>query len=241
VCFTDDATGINAPVRCLPIPPFPNVPEPLNSKPWKKLAIWQKNVGASVGAPDLDGRIAVFLDIDVVITGSLAPLFDGFDDKSFIVWRNPTKPTSGIGNTSIFRLKLGSHPQIYQRFIKAPTTLYTTEFRIEQEYICAHLGDGSVAAKVGRTPAVAADPFYSGLHQQAFFPEGLILSFKQHLLPRWPMRLWQAPSLPKSACVVVFHGKPDPDEAAIGHWPAPWYKRWYKTVRPTPWITQNWH
>jgi hypothetical protein len=46
--------------------------------------------------------------------------------------------------------------------------------------------------------------------------------------------------LPPETKVVCFTGKPDPDEARDGVWPAPWYEKTYKYVRPTPWIAEHW-
>ena len=38
----------------------------------------------------------------------------------------------------------------------------------------------------------------------------------------------------------AFTGKPDPHEAGVGQWPARWYKKLYKHVRPVPWIQEHW-
>lgn len=240
VCFTDDATGLESGVRALALPPFAGVPEPLYSKPWKKLSLWMAGLGQAVGAPELDGRQAVFLDIDLVVVADLSPLFEAEPAADFVVWRNPTKPNSGVGNTSIFRFTIGSHPEIYERFMADPKGLYENEFRIEQEYISARLGDGTAARESGRSPRVAELEFYRGLGVQRYFPSGLIVSFKEDVLPGWPMRFWQVPQVPAGACVVVFHGKPDPDEARDGAWPARGWKKLYKHVRPVPWIAENW-
>ncbi len=234
VCFTDDATGVDMRVVCRPLPPFDGVPDHLARKPWRKLTLWGDLGG------DLAGQRVLFLDLDVVITGDLRPFFDHEPASPFVVWDNPTKPGSGVGNTSVFRFTVGSHPEILARFVANPEAVWRAEFRIEQELIAARLGDGRAARSVGRTPAVAADPFYAGLGVMRLWPRGWCVSFKEDLLPCWPLRLWRAPALPPTAQIVVFHGKPDPDEALRGHWPAPWWKRIYKTVRPTAWIGRYW-
>jgi hypothetical protein len=97
--------------------------------------------------------------------------------------------------------------------------VYRQEFRIEQELISALVGAKGA---------------------QVFWPGHWCRSFKEELLPGWPQRLWQVPQLPADCRVVVFHGKPDPDEALVGRWPAKGWKKWYKTVRPTPWIGEFW-
>lgn len=235
VCFTDDVSGIDKAVDCRPLPAFDGVPDHLAVKPWRKLTLWAADLGK-----DLVGRDALVLDVDLVITGSLDALFAYEPKCPFVVWRNPTKPNSGVGNTSVFRYTVGSHPEILARFVANPEYVWKEEFRIEQELIAARLGDGTAAKETGRTPAVADDPFYTGLGVMRYWPEGWVLSFKEDLLPPWPARFWQVPALPAEARVVAFHGKPDPDEAAVGRWPCVWWKKLYKYVRPTPWVAENW-
>lgn len=213
VCFTDDATGITPEVDCRPLPPFPGVPDHLAVKPWRKLSLWQKPL-----ALDLDGRDALVLDLDLVITGPLDDFFS-YQPGKYAVIENWTKPGANIGNTSVFRFTVGKYPLIYDRFLADPEGLYRNEFRIEQEYISATLHPQN---------------------QQVFWPRQWVRSFKEELLPSWPLRFLKAAPLPPEARLVIFHGKPDPDEARDGIWPAPWYKKIYKTLRPTPWIATHW-
>jgi hypothetical protein len=246
VCFTDSAKGLDRGVDARPLPPFEGVPKHLAVKPWRKLTLWQKNLGKGKGLDGkpraaLDGRNALVLDVDVVIVGPLALFFSHMPDCPFIVWRNPTKPQSGVGNTSVFRFKVGTAPEICARFVADAEHVWKNEFRIEQELIAARLGDGTAAKTTGRTAAVAKDPFYKGLGVMRYWPEGWCLSFKEDLLPAWPMRLWQPVPLLKGAKIVVFHGKPDPDEALRGEWPVKaWWKKVYKTIRPVTWIGNEW-
>ena len=48
--------------------------------------------------------------------------------------------------------------------------------------------------------------------------------------------------IPKNAKIIGFHGNPNPPDAVAGVWgkPVPWYKKFYKTVKPTPWIAEYW-
>ena len=235
VCFTDDATGLVDGVEARPLPEFAGVPDHLAVKPWRKLTLWKADLGN-----DLTGRNALVLDVDVVITGELKAFFEFEPACDFVVWRNPTKPNSGVGNTSVFRFKVGSHPEICERFVKDPVGVWELEFRIEQELIAARLGDGTAARETGLRPEVAEDAFYKGLNVMRYWPAGWCVSFKEDVLPRWPFRLWQEVPLPQEAKVVVFHGKPDPDEAARGEWPAVWWKKIYKTIKPVAWVGEYW-
>jgi hypothetical protein len=235
VCFTDDSTGLFPAIDARPLPKFEGVPTHLANKPWRKLSLWRDDLDA-----DLLGRHALVLDVDLVVTGDLRPFFNFAPQCPFVVWRNPTKPHSGVGNTSVFRLLVGSHPEICARFLQNPEQVWREEFRIEQELIAARLGDGTATRTTALSETAKADPFYAGLKLMQYWPQGWVLSFKEDLLPKWPQRLWQPTPLPPSAKVVAFHGKPDPDEAAQGIWPAPWYKKVYKTIRPVPWVAQFW-
>jgi len=42
------------------------------------------------------------------------------------------------------------------------------------------------------------------------------------------------------ARIVVFAERRRPHEAAEGKWPAPWYKKAYKSVRPATWLSEYW-
>ncbi len=214
VCFTDDTSGLNPAIDARPLPPFAGVPEHLANKPWRKLSLWQQNLG-----PDLTGRDALVLDLDLVITGPLDDFFTYHPGK-YAVIENPTKRGKNIGNTSVFRFTVGKYPEICERFLNNPEKLYREEFRIEQEYISATLHPRG---------------------EQVFWPRTWVPSFKEDLLPCWPVRLWKVTNLPQEARIVIFHGKPDPDEARDGKWPAKaWYKKVYKTLKPVPWIAENW-
>ena len=214
VCFTDDALGLDKGIDIRPLPAFENVPEHLAWTPWRKISLWQAGMPA-----DLIGRDALFLDLDVVVVGALDDMFT-YRPGKYVVIENWTKAGQGIGNTSVFRFRVGKYPFIYDGFMKDPDRMFREEFRIEQEYISARIGDG----------------------EQVYWPAAWCRSFKEELIPAWPVRFWKPAPLPKDAKVVVFHGKPDPDEAMEGTWPTPGspWKKIYKTIRPVAWIRENW-
>jgi hypothetical protein len=239
ICFTDNATGIDAAVEALPLPPFVNVPSNIAFTPWRKLSLWQSKLGTLCGAPDIDGELALFLDLDVVVTGDVRKLIETPAEHDFVVWKSPTRKRAVAGNTSVFRFRIGAEPEVFEHFMANPIAA-ASALSNEQEYISAHLGDGTTIAQIALSPEARSDPFYAGQNRMSFFEPGQVLSFKHDLLPPWPQRLWEAPRAPDNAVIVAFHGKPDPDEARDGLWPAPVYKKFYKTVRPTPWIAHFW-
>ena len=207
VCYTDDPQDLAAGIEHFPLPPY-EAPPHMQRDGWRKLSLW---------APTLQGASGdcLFLDLDLVITGPLDEFFDYEPDKSYCVVENWSQKGRGIGNTSVFRFRVGANPYILDVFQKAPQAQKDT-WRIEQTYI-------------SRT-----------VREQVFFPADWCVSFKHSLLPRFPLNLVMAPRLPIGTRIVAFTGKPDPDEARDGVWPAKGWKKLYKQVRPTPWIAEHW-
>ena len=207
VCLTDDPTGIDPAVTCADIPNIDLPPDLINT-PWRKLTLWKAPLA------DLEGD-CLFLDLDLVITGSLDEMFD-FEPGRFCVIDNWTQPGQRIGNTSAFRWPVGKFASIYNDFQADPQAVLS-QYRIEQLYISREIDD------------------------MVFWPSTWCASFKHSLLPPWPLNFVKAPALPPETRIVAFTGKPDQDEALRGEWPvkAGW-KRLYKHVRPTPWIADHW-
>jgi hypothetical protein len=207
VCYTDDPSGIDPAVTTFPIPDIPLPPKRMRST-WRKLVFWR---------PELEGISGdvLFLDLDIVITGSIDEFFDFAPESSFCVIENWTQRTEHIGNTSVFRFRVGAHPYLY------PTTQEIAE-PILQSYL-------NEQTYISRT-----------ISEMVFWPHPWCVSFKHTLLPPWPLNFVQSAPLPPATKVVCFTGRPNPDDARDGVWPAPWYKRIYKHVRPTPWIGEHW-
>ena len=207
VCLTDDPSGVDPAVECRSIPDIDLPPELINT-PWRKLTLWKAPLH------DLTGD-CLFLDLDLVITGSLDAMFD-HEPGRFCVIENWTQRGDGIGNTSAFRWPVGRFAHIYDDF-QADPAKWLAKYRIEQLYISREIAN------------------------MVFWPRLWCASFKHSLLPKWPRNFWQVPDLPAETKIVAFTGKPDQDEALRGEWPvrAAW-KRLYKHVRPTPWIADHW-
>jgi hypothetical protein len=206
VCFTDDASGLKREIEALPLPPI-ELPPRYKWTPWRKLSLWQRDLGA------LSGDV-LFLDLDVVVTGSIDPFFDFRPDVAFCVAENWTQPGKGIGNTSVFRMRVGAHPEVFDALAKDPAGTIR-DYPNEQT-------------------------FASRLAAPVFWPAEWCRSFKHEILPRWPANFLRSAELPHNAHVVCFMGHPKPDEARDGLWPAPWYARTYKHVRPTGWVAEHW-
>ena len=172
VCLTDDPSGIDDAVRCEPIPDI-DLPADIALTPWRKLVLWKD------GLVGLSGDV-LFLDLDLVVTGSLDPIFD-FEPGRFCVIENWTQMGQNIGNTSCFRWPVGKYRHIYDK-LQTERDRILSDYRIEQVYISREVGD------------------------MVFWPHLWCASFKHTLLPKWPMNFFKAPHLPAETKIVAFHG-----------------------------------
>jgi len=210
ICFTDDATGLRSEIEAKPLPPI-ELPPSHQWKAWRKISLWQRDLAG------LSGDV-LFIDLDVVVTGSIDGFFDFKPEETYCVIENWTQMGEGIGNTSVFRLRVGAHAEVYETLMADPSGT-VRKFRNSQTY-------------ASRT-----------ISRMAYWPADWCVSFKHTLMPRWPLNFLKVPPLPKEVRVVCFTGYPNPDDARDGVWPSKrqsWWKPLYKHVRPTPWIAEHW-
>lgn len=207
ICYTDNPVGVVPDVKCYPLPEI-SLPKRIENKPWRKISLWR---------PELTGLSGdvLFVDLDVVITGSIDDFFDYEPNSTFCVIENWSQPGSKIGNTSVYRFRVGAHPYLFNDLVNDPDRILAS-FPNSQTYISR------------------------SIREMRYWPQSWCVSFKHSLLPRWPLNFFKSAPLPPNTKVVCFTGKPDPDEARDGRWPSAWYKKVYKYVRPTPWIGEHW-
>jgi hypothetical protein len=176
---------------------------------------WRKLALWSTNLGGLSGSV-LFLDLDVVVTGPLDPFFDHEPGKLGLI-RNWTQAKDGVGNSSVMRFTVGSASHLLSTFEEGGAPL-TYEFDNEQIFLTKRAG----------VPIT-------------FWPAAWCRSFKHELLPPWPWRLIRPASLRPGMRVAVFTGDPRPHDAGQGHWPAKWYKKTYKVLRPVPWLKDHWY
>ncbi|MCW7753205.1 hypothetical protein OOT00_04300 [Desulfobotulus sp. H1] len=212
ICFTDNAHGIDEHIDVFPIPDFPEpAPEYKKCEAWRKLLLFQNPLH------DIEGTI-LFLDLDVVILDTIDCFFT-FSNKMAII-ENWSQPNRLIGQASAFCFQMGQYEHLLQTYLKNPDKTAAT-YRTEQVYITRALG------KTGFD----------------FFPKEWCKSFKFHCMPGGILNSFMAPTaIPEGAKIIVFHGNPNPPEAIQGIWgkKVPWFKKFYKTVKPTPWLAEHW-
>jgi hypothetical protein len=210
-CCTDDATGLDEGIRIIPFPDNPGV-----KRSWPdilvKLAVLHDGFG------DLAGP-TLFLDLDVAVTGTLDPFFDYAPGRFCIIhnWVNWRKALLGrrpaVGNSSVFRFEAGQSDYAYQTFLREMARAENrAEFNTEQAFLTYALGD------------------------PVWWPESWVRSYKWNCRPAFPLNLVRAPALPHDCRILVFHGRPDPDEAIKGFRG----RKLHHRTLPAPWIADYW-
>ena len=174
----------------------------------------------------LQDEYVVSFDLDVVIVDSLDFLGDE-PEKNLLIGRNWSSDSSRArASGTLYRLKVGSHTHIWDKFIKDP------EHAIENFH--------------GKNRLIGEQNWLSAnIEQFDFFPLGKIVSFKKHcnakglrILGKFGEQLgistaiFGKASFPKGASVISFHGDPLPPDVMLrrsGCW------------RHAPFVEQNWH
>lgn len=209
VCLTDDGSGIRPEVECHPIPAFAIKPERpgVNDRAWRKLTTFSADLRDLYG---LQGT-ALFLDVDVVVVGSLDSFFEHPGD--FLIIKDYKRPWRVTGNSSVYRFRIGAHTDVLDYF-GAHEDAVRSRFRNEQAFLSDYL------------------------HRQGrlqYWPAAWCPSFKYHSIPPWPLNYWQAPRIPEDARVVIFHGECNPPDALAGR-----RNRRFRFIRPAQWVAEHW-
>ncbi|MGA0609117.1 glycosyltransferase [Caldimonas sp. KR1-144] len=204
VCLTDDATGLRAEVECHPIPDLA-LPEGSPERGWKKLTTFEADLHGLRGT-------ALFLDVDVVVTGSLDAFFE--HPGEFLIIHDWKRPWRVTGNSSVYRFRLGAHADVLEGFRRNDAAV-RAQFRNEQAYL------SDVLHRQGKL---------------AYWPAEWCASWKYHCIPRFPANLWREPAVPPGARILIFHGVMNPPDAIAGRSNGNW-----RYARPAPWIASYWH
>ncbi|MEO8315315.1 MAG: glycosyltransferase [Pseudomonadota bacterium] len=203
-CVTDDPAGILPEVRVFPIPDLPVIGNEVMNRGWRKLALFAPELRRHISGPVL------YLDLDVILLKSLdgfflpATPFAVIKDYKRFRWRN-----FRTGNTSVFLYAADRDYGVYDRLIELGASV-KEQFRNEQEFL---------------TDAM----WRQGLLN--YWPRNWCASYKYQCVPGFPFSLWETPSPPAGAHVLVFHGRPKPEEAVQGVG-----AKWYRPMKPASWL-----
>lgn len=215
ICVTEHPEGIIPEVEVLPLPDEPfEAPMVTAMTTGRRRGAWRKISLFRAGLADIDGPVLGF-DLDVVITGPLADLFDHAPGKVCMArdWLEERRHRPG-GHGSVFRFDPARHGYLYDDFAAAPEDRVAWANGSEQKYTSmTALGRGDLE----------------------YYPPAWIKSFKRHAMQPFPLNLVRAPALPPDARVVCFHGTPKMEEALAGY-----RGKWYRTTKPAPWLERYW-
>jgi hypothetical protein len=210
ICLTDDAQGIRPEVECFPIPAVKIRPEApgVNDRAWRKLTTFSPVLAEQYG---LHGP-ALFLDLDVVIVGSLDDFFTS--PGEFLIIKDYRRPWRITGNSSVYRYEIGAHPDVLDYFRNHEVAV-RQKFHNEQAYLSDYL-------------------YKQGKLQ--YWPAAWCPSFKYHCIPTWPSNYWRPPFIPKEARIIIFHGECNPPDALAGR-----RNRRFRHIQPADWVKEYWH
>lgn len=217
VCLTDDRRGLASSILTRHIPNL-GLPE----QAWRR-GCWPK---IGVFAPGLfpPGDVVLFLDLDVMVQRSLAPLIGLLRERRhFVIQRewnpdlwsllpNSLRPDRGA-QSSVFGFHAGDVDAIYHDFVSKSDAIIA-RYKNDQSYL---------------TQAV---------RQKSYWPAGFCVSFKRSCTKYFPVNLL-LPRIkqPRNARIIVFHGNPRPWDTLVENG-----QRWGSTRRfgigPVPWIKQ---
>ena len=211
ICLTDDSHGLVEGIEPLPLPDIGLSPEE-----WYTPGVWPKLGLFLADLHGLQGR-ALFIDLDMMILGDLAPFFEvpgGIVVQDMgETWRRVPRPGPKEAGTCIFAYDIGSQPQIAQAFIGDKAHVMQS-FINEQDFV----------GKMG--------------HDVKFWPDGWVVSFKRHVARRIGKDLLLPPPPPPvGAKVLAFHGEPRPADLLR---PGIWGKFPHVGRGPVPWVVDYW-
>ncbi len=168
---------------------------------------WRKISMFSDKINDIKGP-ALFLDLDIVILRNIDEFFEAEGD--FLIIKDWDFPDAVTGNSSVFRFEFGKHPDVLEYFVNN-TEKVAEDFRNEQAYLS------------------------DAMHKKGiikYWNSDWCVSFKRHCLQKFPMNFFKEPECPANAKILIFHGRPTPEQAINGFWG----KMGFRYVKPTKWI-----
>lgn len=210
-CCTDDPTGLDPAIRIIRFPENPGV-----KRGWPDILV--KLMVLKDGFGDLQGP-TLFLDVDLIILGKLDCFFDYKPGEYCIIhnWVSRRKALLGrrpaVGNSSVFRFDAGKSNDVYETFVREMARAEDRrQFNTEQAFLT------------------------HAMQEVNWWPEEWVQSYKWNCRPIFPLNLFVTPTVAPNCRILVFHGRPDPDEAIKGFSDG----KPHHYTRPAPWLAQYW-
>ena len=208
-CLTDDASGLLPEIETRPLPDI-DLPDGYERTTWLKLGLFADNLLDNVSGD------CMFMDLDMLITDNIDDFFEFMPGKRCIIhnWVQRQlifKKRPDVGNSSLFRWRANTMQHAVDKF-HSERDWALANFHPPQVYLTYALGE------------------------KYWWPEPWVRSFKRHSMPSFPFNLAKEPKLPNSTRILVFHGRPDPDQAMHGYR----FGRLHRRSLPAPWISNYW-
>ena len=185
-CFTDDGTGLHPDIAVRALPEFDyKAPERTRGK-WPKSRLW-----GDLG--DVTG-VVLFLDLDVVITGNIDCFFEYGQPEDTILGRNLNTPLERMGQTSVYRMKVGNLAPLQEIFRADPQSI-ADKYKYEQRFVTRNAPGGVIV-----------------------WPLRWMVHFRMQCVPVFPLNYVIKPRIPKGARIVIFPGNLNPPDAIAGRW-----------------------
>lgn len=125
VCVTDDAAGIDSTIDVVPLwNDHGHLPSPLGAK---GPSCYRRLRAFAADAAEIFGSRFVSVDLDCVILGDLAPLWDRSED--FVMWAGNANGQTPY-NGSMFMLTAGARPQVWDKFDPLRSPVLTKDRRM---------------------------------------------------------------------------------------------------------------
>lgn len=214
VCFTDDPEGVRPEVECQPMPDVRF--DSKLGKYWPKLGLMQPGLGGLQG-------MTLFLDLDVVIIGSIDELFT--HDGRFLIIQEWKDPHLGYGNSSVVRYFIGHESAVLERFYATPEDVIVDEYDSKEQNFLTKAVD-----------------------EATFWPPEWCVPFNIACLPRnRVLRFFSTPKKPPQGKILVFYGSITPATAMRGeHEPKKrvgqgfQFRPLKRRFKPAEWISEYW-
>ncbi len=160
---------------------------------------------------DLEGE-ALFLDLDIVIRDNIDCFFE--KEGEFYIIKDWDFPNDIIGNSSVFKFKVNQHKEIIENFYKEGSDI-RKRFKNEQAFLSHQMYNKGILK---------------------YWDFKWCVSFKRRCLQKFPLNFFKMPNDPKDAKIIVFHGRPTPEQAYNGFFG----KGGLRYVKPTKWLEKYW-
>lgn len=172
---------------------------------------WRKLTLFQPQLADLEGT-ALFLDLDIVIKANIDCFFKEVGE--FLIIRDYDFQNDIVGNSSVFRFELGKHNYVLDNFLTNGEYV-RKNFKNEQAYLSYAIYDNGILK---------------------YWDNNWVVSFKRQCLYPFPVNFFKTAKEPKLAKIVIFHGRPTPQQARNGYFG----KGGFRYVRPVKWLDKYW-